>query len=136
MSGPVPKRSAERRRRNATPGAETVSIPGVVVAPAAEKGLHPIAMRWFEALKESGQAQFYEPSDWATAAYIAHAMSESLKGEALTGAMLSAVMSSMTGLLVTEGDRRRMRLEIEREAPKQQDPAGVTKLADFRRRAR
>ena len=33
---------------------------------------------WFRALKQSGQARFYEPSDWQTARLLAEVMSQEL----------------------------------------------------------
>ncbi|WP_443043724.1 phage terminase small subunit [Streptomyces sp. GS7] len=69
MPGPVPKRSDQRRRRNEPDGpalvkAEAGKAPTV---PRADGSWHPIAKQWFQSLKDSGQAQFYEQSDWLAA---------------------------------------------------------------------
>lgn len=127
MPGPIPKRSDQRRRRNAPePGREVrkEAVSGKVRVPAASKDWHPVARRWYLSLRTSGQAQFYEPSDWAYAQLVAEMMSEGLfkgwGGQAdASGIPAATVLQAMTPLLVTEGDRRRARLEIERdEAPK------------------
>ncbi len=114
--GPVPKRDAERRRRNKPDvPTQTVKVAGAVRAPAAEASWHPIAKRWYRALKQSGQSKFYEPSDWMTAKYTAELMSRLLnQGERPSAQMVASLNSLMASLLVTEGDRRRARLEIER----------------------
>jgi len=148
--GPVPKHSAERRRRNkpADADATVARIPAKrkVTVPAADKDWHPIAKRWYTSLRQSGQSEFYEPSDWATAVLIAESMSRDLSDQVvgitddgkvvkdtipLKGASLAAYLKAMSVLLVTEGDRRRMRLEI--QAAEEQGPsAAVTALDDYR----
>lgn len=135
MPGPVPKRSEERRRRNKPEGGETTKVTvdeGKVEPPAVGADWHPIAVEWFESLADSAQSRFYEPSDWATARYIAEAMSKNLQAGRLSGQLFAAVMSAMTDLLTTEGARRRARMEIER-APESAEPAGVTALNDYRK---
>lgn len=130
--GPVPKRTAVRRRRNTdehgpvTTGAAAKRVP----VPRADPEWHPIAQRWFKSLKDSGQAHWYEPSDWATAYYVAEAMNRNLVQGRFSGQLFAAVMSAMTELLTTEGARRRARLELERE--ESAEDATVTAIADYR----
>jgi len=132
----VPKREDERRRRNKNEdGIETTTVKvdeGPVKAPDVDTEWHPIAQEWFSSLRESAQSRFYEPSDWATAKYIAEAMSKNLKQGKISGQLFAAVMSAMTDLLTTEGARRRARMEIER-GPDSSEPAGVTALNDYRK---
>ncbi|MDT0451859.1 hypothetical protein [Streptomyces hesseae] len=133
--GPVPKRSAERRRRNKD-GAELVhatSAPGLVEWPDPDASWHAIACDWYRSLAASGQAQFYEPSDVATARYVAEAMSRNLAaGQRFSAQLFAAVSSAMTELLTTEGARRRVRIELERAPAEQETPAGVTAIAAYR----
>lgn len=134
MPGPVPKRSTERRRRNKPATPITKTIGGTVVeVPPTPEGLHPIAARWFESLGESGQAKFYEPSDWLAAEYVATAMTKSLWARKFSSVLFASVWSAMTDLLTTEGARRKARMEIEREAEEADDPA-VTAIDDYRKR--
>ncbi|MCT2594220.1 hypothetical protein LHJ74_30670 [Streptomyces sp. N2-109] len=139
MSGPVPKRSDQRVRRNTPEGPAVVKAPagespGI---PQADPDWHPIALRWYEALTTSGQAQFYEASDWATAQYVAEAMSRNLAAEKRFSAQLfQAVMSAMTDLLTTEGARRRARVELERETgPDPAEAATLTLMDSYRKAA-
>ena len=134
MPGPVPKRSDQRRRRN-TENGEITHVPtaGEVVRSPADGAWHPIAIEWYESLARSGQAQYYESSDWAVARYVAEAMSRSLAGQKMSGQMFAAVMSAMNELLTTEGARRRARMEIERDTGPVEDPK-VTAINEYRKR--
>ena len=63
--GPVPKRDAERRRRNKpTTPTKTGAAGARFPQPRALAGWHPSMTRWYKSLAESGQAQFFEASDW------------------------------------------------------------------------
>jgi len=151
MSGPVPKRSDQRRRRNApqTP-VDTAEASTEVTIPDADEAWHPVALQWYLSLGDSGQSVFYEPSDWAVAFLIAESISRDLQpqfvgiteqGEVvreripMKGASLSAYLRAMTVLLATEGDRRRARLELQRASETDADEdAAVAALDDYRRR--
>jgi len=101
--------------------------------PPADEGWHPIARDWYCSLDESGQSQFFEPSDWQAARYVAEVMSKNLAAGRFSAMLFSAVWSAMTELLSTEASRRRVRMEIEREAGEATPPAGVTALDEYRR---
>lgn len=137
MPGPVPKRSDQRRRRNVSDGPQTAkgAAGAAPSAPEPHEHWHPIAREWFESLSESGQSQYYEASDWATAVYVAEAMSRNLAGGRFSAQLFQAVHSAMTELLTTEGARRRARIELERfqEAPPE-DPS-IAIMADYKRAA-
>lgn len=114
--GPLPKRSDQRRRRNTIEGPPLVKAPSptpVLSAPPACEDWHPIAAQWYGSLSRSGQARFYEASDWATAVYLAEAMSRTLVGR-MSAQLVASVMSGMTDLLTTEGARRRARVELQK----------------------
>ncbi|WP_257162376.1 phage terminase small subunit [Corynebacterium cystitidis] len=117
MPGPPPKRSDQRRRRNKPADGQTVSKAvgaSRVKAPNVKPKWHPLMKDWYRSLKESGQSQFYQPSDWRTAQLICHIMSEALNGEEPIKASLLAQFNSVaTDLMTTEGARRRLRLELQ-----------------------
>lgn len=129
MPGPIPKRSDQRRRRNKENGEVTKAARGARVsdAPEADPEWHPIAREWFESLGQSGQAQWYEPSDWATARVWAHLLSLTLESGRPSAQMIQSWSSGATELLTTEGARRRARVELE-QAP-EVDPAEAAKVA-------
>jgi hypothetical protein len=132
--GPIPKRDAERRRRN-KPDVETdtVQIVGDVDVPDVDPTWHAIATDWYRSLAKSGQSKRFEPSDWAAARLVAHDMTRHLNSARFSSQALAALWSAMTDLLTTEGARRRVRMEIERKPPKDDgEPAKVTRLDDYR----
>ena len=131
MPGPPPKRSAERRRRN-SPLAETVHVPGLSVThPEVDHRLHHLARDWYESLAQSGQAVYFEPSDWQAALVVARSLSKVLSAKKLSAVAFAAVWAAMGDLMTTEAARRRLRVEIERvDAP--DDDSGVTKMDDYR----
>ncbi|MEU1663562.1 hypothetical protein ABZ547_08100 [Streptomyces sparsogenes] len=101
--------------------------------PEPDEFWHPIASDWYLSLRESGQAAFYQPSDWAVARYAADLMSKVLMSErGPNGQLVAALNSVMSSLLTTEGDRRRARMELERQKPAGRSDADVTVLDDYR----
>ena len=150
--GPVPKRTNQRRRQNKPDGPDLATAPSVTVVepPAADEGWHPVARQWYDSLALSGQSAFYQPSDWATAYVLAESLHRDLSPQVvgvnddgpvieaipLKGASLAAYLKGMAVLLVTEGDRRRVRVELERPQVKGEEVAGVSEIDEFRRRLR
>lgn len=131
--GPQPKRDAERRRRNKpeTP-TETVQVVGDVEVPAADPRWHDLAKRAYQALQDSGQARYLEPSDWAVVCIALELLSKELRSAKPSPTMINQIMSTFSSLGMTEGDRRRMRIEIERR--KHPKPVEVSHLAGYRER--
>lgn len=134
--GPVPKRDAERRRRNA-PDVETtkVEMTGEVEAPDIDSTWHPLAKDWYVSLGKSGQSKYFEPSDWSAARILAHDMTRHLTNRRPSSQWLAALWSAMNDLLTTEGARRRVRMEIDRKPGEPEaagDGATVTHLDRYR----
>ena len=125
--GPVPKRADQRRRRNTTTkSGEPTKVTAVPIAapispmPTADLDWHPMVIDLYNSLNESGQAQFYEPSDWQFARFVCELASRCLRSDRINGQLVTAVMAGLTDLLATEGSRRRARVELQRgpsEAP-------------------
>lgn len=143
MPGPVPKKDAERRRRNKGPEAtgSLSSIPaqvvnvdeliaGEVTIPEPDENWHPIARQVYEAQASSGQVIWMEPSDWAMLYLMCESISRDLNpqvvgitedGEVvkdiipLKGASLSSYLKGFEALMMAEGGRRRLRVELERQ---------------------
>lgn len=152
--GPIPKRSSERRRRNAVPGETRVTFEDEVKVPPPPPKLHPIARRLYVALTESGQAEFFEPSDWEVARFAAELTSRALgkdhaylwrhwhqcddkkcKCEIPDGEVnpksIDAIWKLWQSLMMTETERRRARVEIERGVSEPED--GPTALDAYRK---
>lgn len=115
--GPVPKRSEERIRRN-KPDIEITKIEAVGDVVQPELGFpdpHPIIVDFWESIGESGQTKYYEPSDWQFARFTLHFADQLLKSGRPSAQLLQGVNSALSDLLVSEGSRRRVRMEVERQ---------------------
>ena len=129
--GPPPKRESQRRRRNKDGGeVEHVATSGAVEPPDPPDGLGERALAWYRSLAESGQAQFYEPSDWQVALVCAQAID--LFMETGRATILAEVRGLQSQLLATEGERRRVKLEVDRDDG--EESADVVDADEWRRR--
>ena len=112
MPGPPPKRTEERSRRG-----EPASGPArfgelrPVKIPNADPKWHKRAKEWYSALRNSGQADYFQQSDWATAQMVGDYIT---LWYARPRAMdMVNIMGLMSQLGTTEGARRGvLRLEL------------------------
>ena len=135
VRGPIPKRSDQRLGHvtKAEKSAVTqATVVGKVAVPPADGTWHDLAREWYESLAASGQAQFFEPSDWAAARYVAEVMTRNLESGRFSSQLFAAVWTAMGDLLTTEGERRRVKLEINRKPPKPESGGKVANLDDYR----
>ena len=135
MPGPVPKRASQRRRRNHVV-VDRIPVRGSVEAPPLDlEGVHPLAAAMYEALAKSAQAIYMEPSDWEYARWAAFVQSKAAQRP--TAMMVLAVDKMLSNLMVTEAERRRVRVEIDRTRHDEDEAAAVGSLTDIQaRRAR
>lgn len=131
--GPVPRRSNERRRRNKDGEAQSVTVAGQVKVPPLPKHIHPIARRWYRSLRESGQSQYFEPSDWADALYVAEAMTRNLEAPRFSSELFGKVQDAMDRLLTTQAARLRARIQVERDMGEAQTEGNVTAIDEYRK---
>ena len=102
-SGPVPKRSEERIRRNTTEYGtiDRVNMIGDVEVPdLGIPNAHPLIQDFYDALAESGQAKYYEPSDWQFARYTMYFADRLIKSGKPSSQMVAAVNNALQDLLV------------------------------------
>lgn len=143
--GPVPNRSNDLSRdRDANRGGRPDITRGElrpVTIPDPDPDWHPIATMLWESLLNSGQSDFYQDSDWAMAFSLCDDLSyykKPLKDRdgneyhKRSGQMLQTIYSAMSNLLVTEADRRRVRIELSAPEPAEDD-AAVLVIADYKR---
>ncbi|AEJ95009.1 minor tail protein [Mycobacterium phage Hammer] len=126
--GPIGKRDEERVRRNKPEGgdADTIQVIGAVQIP--ELGdishlgeTHPLVSEMYESIKKSAAVKYYEPTDWQFARLTLYTLNQELiaaqhMGKPIGAMKLTAINQMLSALLLTEGDRRRVRLEIERKS--------------------
>lgn len=136
-TGPLPKRDQERTRRNKPENEGHVSLAkgtayGGDPFPVKDHW-HPMAVEWYEALADSGIREFYERSDWATAMIVAEELTHYFNSPTgrRSAQMLTALFSMMTSLGATEGDRRRMRVELEKPKEATQS-ASITAIDGYK----
>lgn len=136
MPGPVPNRSDDlSRERDANRGGRPPVTKGVLLPvteiPEPDPFWHPIATRLYESAKTSGQSAFFQDSDWALWHSICDDLSHAKSMGKRSGQLLQTIYSTMTDLLVSEGARRRVRIELS-EPEEDEEDASVTALEDYR----
>lgn len=136
--GPLPKDPEDRVRRNKTNddglSDEIFQMDGEVKPPAGVRFGEDVVQAMWEALKKSVNRKFYEPTDWAYAVLTLTMWDNVLKKGEVPGAMLLTALDNMTGrMLMTEGDRRRLKIFARRE--KLEVEREKTKASDFYERA-
>lgn len=113
--GPVPKRSEDRKRRNKTPGGSVKACGAARVnVPRGNSDWAAVAKRLYKGLRDSGQSRFFEPSDWAFAYFMMDEITRYTECGRQNGQVLSSLLSGLSSLLVTEGERRRVGMELTR----------------------
>lgn len=135
--GPVPKHSEDRKRRNSPAndaGVEKVVVESSVdiSIPTPDANWHPIALRLWDSLALSGQSRFYEPSDWALAYSLMDDLTYYKFATKRSGQMLASIYAQMSSLLITEGDRRRVGIELARKSSEELESAGVMEMNKWR----
>lgn len=118
--GPIAKRSSERIghsqgvfdvRNQIT----TIQHDFNVVVPAPSEHWHDFATWWYKSLRVSGQSKYYENSDWMTA-FVAADLLDQMCQAGYSAGLLAEWNQITSRLLVTEADRRRVHVEIEKMA--------------------
>lgn len=134
MPGPVPKRPEERIRRNddVVP-TDKVEAFGDVVVPPLNMPFepHPLVIDFYDGLINSAQAKLYEPSDWEYARIVCFMLQTLVTSSKPSSEMYKAWQTATSNLLVTEGDRRRLRIEIARapmQSAKDDDEAQIINM--------
>ena len=112
----VPKRSEERIRRNKpeVPIEKIETVGEVTIPTLGIDKPHKIVRSLYDSMKRSGQAKYFEPTDWQFARLTLQLLDMQLKSGRMNSQILATVMSNLSDLLVSEGARRRMRIEVER----------------------
>ncbi|AXH46750.1 terminase small subunit [Mycobacterium phage Acolyte] len=139
--GPIGKRDEERIRRNVPENpTETVQVIGTVTIPdlgdVSHLGeTHPLISEMYESIKQSAAVKYYEPTDWQFARLTLYTLNQELiaaqhNGKPVGAMKLTAINQMLSALLLTEGDRRRARLEIER-APGDPTAGKVLDMTDM-----
>ena len=133
VKGPIPKRSTEGHRitqaRKLDGGVEPVNVVAEPVKPPSlDPGWHPIAKKLWKAVEQSTFTRYYEPSDWIVLYSTCDDLSFYKMQHMRSPTALAAINAMLTSLLLTEGDRRRVQIEINRIDESEAESAGVVAL--------
>lgn len=117
--GPVPNLSTDLSRdRDANRGDRAPITKGqarVPVIPEPSEEWHDSARMIWDAALNSGQSDLYQQTDWALLHSLLGDLTRVKNSGRPSGQLLAVIYSTMSSLLLTEGDRRRVRIELENE---------------------
>lgn len=104
-----------------------------VRVPHGDGAWHPNAKRLYDSLRTSGQADFYQNSDWAYAYFLCDEISAYLNatGRGRSAVMFASLLTGIDKLLATEADRRKARIELQ-APPEESTPAAVVAIDSYR----
>jgi hypothetical protein len=105
---------------------------GKPVVPDPNPEWHPVAIGMYRALKMSGQAQWYETTDWAIAWVMCEAL-DRLYQFGFTAGLLSEFNEMSSRLLCCEGDRRKARIELIKAGGDVDEDESEMSLGDIRK---
>lgn len=136
--GPIPKRSNQGHRitraKKAKAGVKKVVVKdGIIKPPPADSEWHPIAKGLYQSVKDSKYTIYYEPSDWILLYDACDELSAYKYSSGGRSAMMRGALNQMLStLLLTEGDRRRAAIEIERDTKAEPvESEGIVAMRDF-----
>lgn len=143
--GPLPKRLSEPQHRSSRVrkverGVREVPVSGAARTAGPARGLQPdpdwhdIARWLWDAACRSPQNRFYEETDWVMVYSVCDELSSHKKAGRRSAQMLASINAQMVGLLFTEGDRRRLGIELSRVTEEQVLSPGVEALEAWRKR--
>lgn len=136
MPGPIPERSENRRRRNKPEIPETTpkNTDHKVDWGKPDPEWHPLMVEAYEALQVSPQSEYATQADVAQARITLTVWSLQLsRSGGPTAQALGALFSSLDSLMMSEGARRRLRIEVAKQD--RADKAPVLDIVERRRRA-
>lgn len=126
------ERDANRRGRAPV----TKGLMREVVVPEANPNWHPIARMMYAAAQNSGMLDFYQQTDWAMIYSLMDDLSDMkyrrIKYGRVNGQELAVIYSSLSALGFTEGDRRRMRIELESPHEDEGPDAAVVAMDEYK----
>lgn len=133
--GPMPHRSEEvkgHHRRNA----ESKVSKGVakkVTKPRADSDWCHFARYVYDAFGKSGISEYAQNTDWAMAWLLAENVNHYLKDNRRSSMAMSEIRQMMSALSYTEGDRRRIGIELDDPKVEEEDQ-GLAGVIDARER--
>ena len=116
-------RPRERKGGQVTPVTKGRLLPTEGFEP--DEDWHKIARMIWDAAEDSGMKDFYQQSDWAILYTLCDDITFYKNRGVRSGQMLATIMSALSSLGLTEGDRRRMHIELTEESDGEEDATVV-----------
>lgn len=113
MPGPIPNDSldlAQPRKADRGYISEGTALP--FEWPEPDPDWHPEATALYEGARNSGQRDFYQASDVAMLRFLLSEVTYHRKALRPSGQHLTAILSGLSSLMLTVGERRRGRVEL------------------------
>jgi hypothetical protein len=120
-----------RSRAGGNQPAVTKGVMRDVIVPREDPSWHPRAKRIFKAMRSSGQADFFQDTDWAFAMFLMDEVTTYANATRKSSQMLQTILDGLGRLMLTEVDRRKARIELQEPEPEQVG-AEVVAIADYR----
>lgn len=138
-SGPIPKRSEARTRRNKE-GEDGIALKkGLALPyhwPEPDEDWHPWVVDFYGSFKESGMQAYYQTTDVAALQLACRLINREVVSKGRPSAMfLAECLKMVDGLGITEGERRRIKIELDTPTVQDVDQRAVD-LAAARARLR
>lgn len=135
MPGPIPNRSTNlSRERDANRGNDRPLLKKgtlrSVEIPDPDPEWHSTAKMFYMSFMSSGQADFFQDTDWAYIWNLCEEMSDYKRTSRKSAQMFDSLLKGMNNTLATESDRRRIRIEL--EEPEVQDDAEIVAISDYK----
>lgn len=116
MPGPMPKRDADRVRRNKPDVTTKRGVARECDPPPEDREWHVTAKRMYRSLRKSGQTEFWQQTDWEYARLTMDQMSRAMNSaeeKPMKATFLAEINQMLSRLMFTEPDRRRARIELQ-----------------------
>ena len=103
--------------------------------PEADPDWGKVANTIWDSFHNSGQVEFWQETDWALAYWVCVQVDRHDKNPNMRGAAqnMTTILQALTSLMMTEAERRRARIELERPKP-QEVPEHLAAVADLKDR--
>lgn len=116
----APKQNGSRLGHSPTP-IDTVPVSGDAIAwPAPDRGWCPIAVAWYVAHRDE-DSRFRSATDAASLFMWATVIDRAFRSPRLSGQLLAVIRQAEAAHGSTEGDRRRLRIELDRRPVSESD---------------